>query len=222
MSKSDEDGSAVTAQTRLQAGDAVLVEQDGSWYEGEILSVRKNGRVKVRYGGRGTEWDELVPRSRLRLKPGVGAAPARHPPERGADPVCADPLESLLVGNVVGDRTRLRAGDDVLVEQQGAWYAAAVLEVEADGGVKVRYQGWGPRWDEVVSRQRLRTPLTGPRYVRVHLAHGRAVTGRYVELNPCSLILARPGDEGTLVISRQWIAYCEMGDDPDEFLYNPD
>jgi hypothetical protein len=165
----------------------------------------------------------VVSRSRLRLAgPGGGPGGPPLPPGRGAGPVCADPLESLLVGDVVGERTRLDRGDDVLVEQQGAWYAAAVLEVQPDEGVKVRYNGWGPKWDEVVPRGRLRTPAAGPRYVRVHLAHGRSVTGRYVELNPCTLILARAGDEQTLVINRQWIAYCEMADDPDEFLYTPD
>jgi hypothetical protein len=43
-----------------------------------------------------------------------------------------------------------------------------------------------------------------------------------VELNPCSLILTRADDEQTLVINRQWIAFCELGEHPDDFLYSVD
>ncbi len=57
----------VTAATVLKVGDAVQVEWGNSWWAGEVLSLTADQTVKIHYAGWGAEWDEVVPRSRLRL-----------------------------------------------------------------------------------------------------------------------------------------------------------
>jgi hypothetical protein len=59
----------VTEATRLKEGDAVRVEWGGNWWAGSVLSVQKNGTVRIHYEGWDSSWDETVPRSRLCLPP---------------------------------------------------------------------------------------------------------------------------------------------------------
>lgn len=58
-------------------------------------------------------------------------------------------------GKPVNERTPLQVGQAIQVEQSGHWWAAQVLELGTDGGVKVRYIGWGSTYDEHVTRARL-------------------------------------------------------------------
>jgi len=60
-------GSLVTASTLLKSGDKVFVEQQGSWWRARVKQVREDGSVLIHYVGWESNWDEVVPRSRLRL-----------------------------------------------------------------------------------------------------------------------------------------------------------
>jgi hypothetical protein len=60
-------GRPVGPQAALRPGDRVQIEQHAAWWAGEVLEAQADGRVKVRYTGWGSHWDEVVPRSRLRL-----------------------------------------------------------------------------------------------------------------------------------------------------------
>jgi hypothetical protein len=58
---------AVEPTTPLSVGQAIEIERDGTWVAGEVLDVRDDGSVFVRYLDRGPIGDEPVPRTRLRL-----------------------------------------------------------------------------------------------------------------------------------------------------------
>lgn len=64
-------GKPVTDETPLAPGDAIQGYKNGSWRDVTILDVMNDGRVKVHWIGFGAEWDEAVPRSRLRILPGA-------------------------------------------------------------------------------------------------------------------------------------------------------
>lgn len=59
----------VTDQTVLTKGQALQIAYVGSWYAGEVIGFEKDGGVHVRYFGWDASWDEVVPRSDLRLDP---------------------------------------------------------------------------------------------------------------------------------------------------------
>jgi hypothetical protein len=59
----------VTDQTVLTKGQALQIAYAGSWYAGEVIGFEKDGGVHVRYFGWDASWDEVVPRSDLRLDP---------------------------------------------------------------------------------------------------------------------------------------------------------
>jgi hypothetical protein len=60
-------GAPVTERTLLNVGDPVDVNWNDQWWKGEVLSVIADGTVKIHYTGWSDDWDEVVPRSRLRL-----------------------------------------------------------------------------------------------------------------------------------------------------------
>ncbi|MBN2717692.1 MAG: hypothetical protein JXX14_17715, partial [Deltaproteobacteria bacterium] len=58
----------VTEDTPLRAGQRLHVLWDNNWYMGTAMHVDPtNGEVIIRYDGWGEQYDELVPRNRLRL-----------------------------------------------------------------------------------------------------------------------------------------------------------
>src|SRR5262249_13580406 len=63
-------GRPVLATTPLSAGQRVLVRWHGSWFEGEVVEVQPDGRVKIHYADWDPFWDEVVPRSSLQLPGG--------------------------------------------------------------------------------------------------------------------------------------------------------
>jgi hypothetical protein len=60
-------GRPVTAETPLRPGDTVQAEWHGAWWPAEVVEVRPDGAVRVRYPGWGDHWNETVPRTRLAL-----------------------------------------------------------------------------------------------------------------------------------------------------------
>ena len=60
-------GKVVMPKTKLKARDQVLVQWSDSWWKGQVVKILPDGNVKIHYDGWDAEWDEVVPRSRLRI-----------------------------------------------------------------------------------------------------------------------------------------------------------
>src|SRR6266571_2846417 len=60
-------GTPVSEQTRLNTGDRVIVEWNGTWWAGEVLTVNPGGTVRIHYTGWPTQSDETVTRARLQV-----------------------------------------------------------------------------------------------------------------------------------------------------------
>jgi hypothetical protein len=59
----------VSPNTVLQIGQALQVNYNGTWYAGEVVGMAEDGGIHVRYFGWDSHWDEVVPRSDLRIDP---------------------------------------------------------------------------------------------------------------------------------------------------------
>jgi hypothetical protein len=57
----------ITNATPLSPGQHLHCEQDGKWWDAEVVHVMNDGRVKVHYTGWERSWDEAVTRNRLRF-----------------------------------------------------------------------------------------------------------------------------------------------------------
>jgi hypothetical protein len=97
-------GKPVKAGTTLHAGQTVQVEWFGAWWAGEVLDVLGDGRVKIRYPGWGSGWDEAVPRSRLRLD-----SPGPWEELEGR------PVQVRLDGGLLLAGTLIESGEDYLL-----------------------------------------------------------------------------------------------------------
>jgi hypothetical protein len=94
------------------------------------------------------------------------SAPAGGEPSTTAAPATGQavnydgPGAVASTGLSVTAATPLDTGMLVLVQSSGGWYAADVLEVMADGTVKVHYRGWDSQYDELVPRERIQLVST--------------------------------------------------------------
>lgn len=95
------------------------------------------------------------------------SAPKEKPvdfPESGSS-LSAEQFRQLMVGDIsfapqslppsgrsVDDSTPLQAGQEILIEWKGSWWAGTVTGFEPDGAVRVSYFGWDRNWDEAVPR----------------------------------------------------------------------
>ncbi len=61
------DAREITRASELSVGSAVLIEWNGSWYEGTVL-VTGGDAIRVHYTGWSDSWDEDVSRARLRIR----------------------------------------------------------------------------------------------------------------------------------------------------------
>ena len=214
MARNNNRGGPVTADTPLKPGDTLQAKWAGMWWPAEVVEVLERGRVKIHYTGWDAQWDEAVPRSRLRLG-GPGARPAPRalaPPVASPlppGPVWMTPLDRLLRGLPVTDDTPLEPGDAVVAEWLGVWWPAEVVALRDDGQVLIRYPGWGDAWDEVVPRGRLALDVPGTREVTVHFDAGWSVRGRLVEFQQDALVLEAP-DGRRLFVNKQRVAYWEV------------
>jgi hypothetical protein len=208
-SRSDE-SLPVTRDTPLEVDDPLWVEWNGTWYEGTVVSVLRNGRVRIHYVGWDDSFDEVVPRKRLRL----GAPPeesevAEPVTGHGAPAVYQDTLQGLLFSGGITEGTELKTGDKLLAEWNGTWWAAEVVQVQKDG-VKIHYVGWDKSWDEVAPRSRLRLPITGPRRITVYFDCDWHMTGELVQMTPEVLIIKDEEEQKQRVITRSRIVYFEL------------
>src|SRR2546430_7212749 len=89
-------GKPVYANTPLNPGDPVHIEWQGSWFPGEVVQLEDEGNIKIHYEGWDSSWDEVVPRSRLRIGgPGKNTASARPPPAPAPPPPLHPPARLL-------------------------------------------------------------------------------------------------------------------------------
>ncbi|HEX4998635.1 MAG TPA: hypothetical protein VFY29_10430 [Terriglobia bacterium] len=156
-------GKAVTAQTNLEPGQMLLVEDGDEWWGARILTLMPDGSVRVHLLGADPAADQTVPRSRLQLEDAViekmwvaqwkRGFPMPEETDRGIVPTAPGPIEST--GNPVTAQTRLAPKQVLQVEEGRLWWAATIVDVLADERVRIHYLGWGSRSDEIVPRSRL-------------------------------------------------------------------
>ena len=124
----------------IHRGESLMGEWHGSWYPVRVLRVRAAG-ARIRYDGYGSEWDEEMTRSRLRLRdPEVDGPVPQLPPQSEWQTVDA--------------QSALRAGQRVVVRQGGAQKWATITS--ADGPVLwVHYRGTSTAFDEPITVDRI-------------------------------------------------------------------
>jgi hypothetical protein len=100
----------------------------------------------------------------------------------------------------------LRSGERVFVAWRGSFWPATTLAVRDDGRARVRYQGYGPAWDELAPPQRIMRELPHRDEVRVSEQVYVSWRGSYW---PARIVGLRPG-------GRVAIAYEGYGPEWDE------
>jgi hypothetical protein len=138
-----------TTRDDLKVGMPVEAHWGSKWWPGRVVQLMPDGQVKFHYDGWNDAHDEVLPRTRLR------------PVQGGTSSTSGSPTTGTTSGNSAGPVTAdtVLQKDQRLQTQWGSkWWDSKVLEVLADGKVKVHYEGWSDGFDEVVPRERLRFP----------------------------------------------------------------
>lgn len=153
-------GVDVTPATPLGAGNIVQVLWNGTYYQGQVLSLVPDGTVRIHYVGWAASWDENIPRARLKIGPivaiGAGAAPAHAAlPPPPAAPAAAP---GTVPGTAIDARTVLTPNQALMVEWNGRWYPSTVVRLNPDGTVRIHYVGWSDSFDEDAARARIHIP----------------------------------------------------------------
>jgi hypothetical protein len=144
-------GRSVTKRTRLKVGQVLQVQEQQQWWAARVLRARRDGKVRIRYVGWGSEYDETVVRSRLQLDRQT-LEQTRKAAILPWDVATAEfvPFEGTLASLVIDQK--------ILVEWAGQWWPAAVLSIlPHERKARIHYTGWEPRWDENVPASRIRT-----------------------------------------------------------------
>ncbi len=131
---------AESHRSKVGPGTHALVEWSGLFYPAVVVAVIDEAHLKISYTGWGSEWDEVVTLDRVVAGTRLDGSPFGA---KGRPPATTYAIESA------------RVGDAVEVEWGGSWWPARVLEVVPEG-VKIRYDGYGQEWDEVVGQARVR------------------------------------------------------------------
>lgn len=113
-----------------------------------------------------------------------------NPPANAAGPLVMNP------GQPVDPATPLPVGTRLLAEWAGKWLAVEVLELKADGKVRIHWVGWGNQFDEDLPRHRLRFPL-GARIPQADAAVPNRLTLKLSaeEIDQCLADLQDPDDD---------------------------
>lgn len=145
-----EDPGDITKETLLTVGQNIETKWGHTWYPSEVIELLADGRVKIHYIGWSAGSDETVERVRLRTARGKVAADGRGPTRK---------LEFGVDGSgEITQATPLTIGQKVETKWGSTWFASEVMDLLADGKVKVHYAGWSSGSDETVERTRLRNP----------------------------------------------------------------
>lgn len=128
---------------RYGVGDHVLVQWEGNEYPAHIIAAPGPAKFRVHYDGYADIWDEDVARDRIKgLVTGPVVAP--EPPPK----VRAKALQAA-------QSNRYKLNDRVRVEWHGQIYNATITGIVGTEQYRVRYEGYGPEWDEVVGLSRI-------------------------------------------------------------------
>lgn len=124
-------------------GDHVLVHWEGNDYPAVIKEVPSPAKYKVHYDGYADIWDELVTKDRIK---GFveGTPPTPEPPAK----VRAKAMQAA-------QNNRYKLNDRVRVEWHGQIYAGTITGIVGQEQYRVRYDGYGPEWDEIVGLARI-------------------------------------------------------------------
>jgi len=104
-------GKAVENDVALAPGTRLVAEWAGRWLPVEVLEVKADGKVRIHWVGWGQQFDEDLPRSRLRFPAGV------VPPVAGAP--APGPGGAAPVAPVVPLKLSIEEIDQVLINLQG-------------------------------------------------------------------------------------------------------
>jgi hypothetical protein len=141
---------------------SVLIRWGTGWYPGTVLRNECQRYVRIQFTGYGPEWEEIASLEDLR-DPSQGATTV--PEERSAEGPTLDPQDRLTRGMAL----------DALYGS--TWYPVHVLSVHGDT-VRVHYDGYEARWDEDMSRDRLRRRGVGDAQRSEAAPGGVAVDGQ--------------------------------------------
>jgi hypothetical protein len=170
----------------MPPGTKVLVARQGQWLPATIVQPVAEGRFVIHYDNTGPEWNEVVGPDRIKTAGGAGAARDYKPGDKVlityqgrtllADVVVAAGADSWRVhydgwgpeaGEQVGpDRIRRpftgqsahAVGDALSVEVNGQAMPGKVIAVTAADKWLVRYDGYGPQYDQEVGADRIKPP----------------------------------------------------------------
>jgi len=177
----------------LAPGARVVVERGGQWLAATVVSRIAGDRVLVHYEGYGSEWDEAVGLDRARPAPGLGAPVQLQIGEKVLVTVQGRQLLADVVAQVGPDEWRVHydgygpevaenvrpdrlrrpfagatphpPGEAALVDVGGRPMPARVLVPLAADRWLVRFDGFGPEYDQEVTADRFRvapSPATAP------------------------------------------------------------
>lgn len=130
---------ALPNSTPLAPGMKLEAFWGNQWLPVEVIEVQPDGQVKVHWDGYSAAFDEVLPRTRLRLGTQTVTSPTQ--------PKAAAP-----------DASALKPGMKLEANWGNQWLPVEVLAVQPDGQVKVHWEGYSANFDEVLSRSRLRMP----------------------------------------------------------------
>ena len=177
------DAGALFQPAGLAPGARVLVERGGQWFPAAILGQVAADRFMIRYEGYGPEWDEAVPPGRVRAAPGAEATAADYRVGEKVivtvqgKQLLADVVAQLgpaewrvhydgygpeVAENVKPDRlkrpftgaTPHPLGEPVAIDVGGRTLPARILAATAVDRWLVRFDGFGPEYDQEVAADR--------------------------------------------------------------------
>ncbi|NUP10419.1 MAG: hypothetical protein HOW73_30585 [Polyangiaceae bacterium] len=133
----------VACSRGYRVGDEVMVEWEGKDYPAVILEADGATKFKVHFIGFDDVWDESVPKSRIKGKRTGNEVQPEPPPK-----VRQKAMEAA-------QSNTFRVGDHVRVEWKDRLYPAQIVDVVGKERYKVRYEGYGSEWDEIVGLNRV-------------------------------------------------------------------
>jgi hypothetical protein len=194
----------------VHIGEQVQVEWRGCWYPAEVVSISKDGTVRIHYIGWDDSYDEAVLPHRI-ARGQAAVAFAREAAQAPPGPVGFGPLEGLLLGNAVTEKTRLSTGDKVIVDWNGSWWKGEILAVNQDHSVRVHYTGWGSEFDETVPRSRLETPGgEGRKLITIHFDQKWTMNGSLLRVLPDGYLVSRAEDHKVCLVHREKVVFVEI------------
>ncbi len=167
-------------------GDPVLVLWDGYWWKAHVLEQTGQDQWLIHYDGWASSWDETVGPSRIRPSDHGAAKPARIGSNK---PRWARMTAGIIVTVVLGflafavynvikttipepkkpveepkavEIPFFQAGDKVQAQWKGEWYPATVLWVKKNGKIRIHYDNYDFKHDELAGPGRLQ-PTTKTR-----------------------------------------------------------